>query len=108
MSRAICNGRDLYDFINFLGQYKALDIIDCDVLVKIALEWYHAQLYITETNFLIYDCWDGCFCVNPMSLCNRLKNMLLEELKLSPDKLYLRHEIAQLYAISKKEKMICV
>lgn len=108
MSRSICNGNELYDFIKFLGQYKSLSILDCNTLVKIALERYHSKLYVTETNFLVYDCWDGCFCVTPISLCKKLINMLSKELSLSSDKSYLMHELSQLYSIAMKEKKIFV
>lgn len=104
MSREICKGTELYAFIGSLGQYRSLTVTDCNILVEIALERYHSSLYVTENNFLVYDCWDGCFCVNPISLCRRLIDMLLNELKISPDN-SLKRELSQLYSIVVKEKM---
>lgn len=95
-SKEINTGEELYCYLSYLGQYKVFSRSDCDTLVRIALSRPHSFLYATDTNLLVYDYWDGCFCVNPYSLCTRLRASLLEELKQRPDKAELMKDVALL------------
>lgn len=96
MSREINTGEELYCYLSYLGQYQTFSRSDCDVLVRIARSRPHSFLYTTDTNLLVYDYPDGCFCVNPYSLCTRLKSSLLEEMALHPDRTGLINDIALL------------
>lgn len=82
MSRNIYTGEELYNYLQHQNQYKAFSIEDCEKLIRCALHRRHSSLYVTDTYLLIYDCWDGCFCTNPINLLVMVNRMVKEEMNL--------------------------
>ena len=87
MSRNICNGKELYNYLQHQNQYKAFSVEDCEMLIRCALHRRHSSIYVTDTYLLIYDCWEGCFCTNPINLLVMVNRMVDEEI----NSLYVRN-----------------